>query len=360
MDKKPKILIVDDEEKNLMLLEGILLPQGYETVKAKDGEAALEAVRSSSPDVVLLDVMMPKMNGIEVCRRIKQSEETQMIPVVIVTALDGRKDRIGGIEAGADDFLTKPVDGTELTIRVKNLLKVKSYHDHMKSYNEILENDVAARTRDLKEANETVKRSYLDTIYRLSVAAEYRDEETGRHILRMSRSSAAVAKKMGLPPPEVEKMLYASPMHDVGKIGIPDRILLKPAKLDAEEWEIMKQHSTIGAKILSDSSSELIQMAKSIALTHHEKYDGSGYPGGLSGEHIPLEGRITAIADVFDALTSKRPYKPAFSIEKSVDIIKDSVGTHFDPKVAEAFFEAFDEIMNIIRGIPDKEVQVGV
>jgi len=362
VSEKAKILIVDDEEKNLKLLEALLVPMGYDVVKARDGNEALVAARDSAPDLVLLDVMMPGINGFEVCMRLKQSEKTRMIPIVIATYLDQKEQRIKGIEAGADDFLTKPFDRTVLTARVRNLLKVKAYHDYMKSHNELLEKEVAERTKQLREtldelklANKKVKKSYLDTIYRLSMAAEYRDNETGAHIRRMSLSSAAVAEEMGLPASEVEFILYASPMHDVGKIGIPDRILLKPGKLDAEEWIIMKSHTTIGAGILSGVDSELLQKAEIIALTHHEKYDGSGYPKGLSGDQIPVEGRITAIADVFDALISKRPYKPPFPIDKSIDIIKGGVGKHFDPQVAEAFFKALEKIIKIINSIPDED-----
>lgn len=216
------------------------------------------------------------------------------------------------------------------------------------------EAEVAQRTEQLREAFHKIKAASLDTIYRLSRAAEYKDENTGDHIKRMSHYSAAVARKMGLNGEAAEAILYAAPMHDVGKIGIPDHILLKPGKLDPDEWEIMKQHTIIGAKILESSETEFIQLAKVIALTHHEKYDGRGYPNGLTGSDIPLAGRIVAIADVFDALTSKRPYKEPFSVEKTFSIIKEGRGNHFDPEVVDAFFAIEDEILAIKEEYKDK------
>ncbi|MCD6142374.1 HD domain-containing protein, partial [Candidatus Bipolaricaulota bacterium] len=266
---------------------------------------------------------------------------------VMVTALHDVEDRVKALEAGADDFLTKPVDKTVLRARVQSLLKVKAYNDHMRNYQQELEAEVAKRTEELQQAFEKVKESSLETIYRLARAAEYKDEDTGTHIMRMSHYAATVARELGLPEDEAESILYAAPMHDVGKIGIPDRILLKPGKLDPDEWKVMKQHTLIGGKILSGSEAGFIKLAEVIALTHHEKWDGSGYPNGLTGEDIPIAGRITAIADVFDALTSKRPYKEPFPLEKSFSIIREGRGTHFDPAVVDAFFAVTDEILAI-------------
>jgi len=217
----------------------------------------------------------------------------------------------------------------------------------MRDYQGELEIEVAKRTQELQSAFQEIKATSLETIYRLSRAAEYKDEETGAHIMRMSHYSAAVAREIGLPEDEAESILYAAPMHDIGKIGIPDRILLKPGKLDQDEWEIMKQHTAIGGRILERSSAVYIKLGETIALTHHEKWDGTGYPHGLRGEEIPIAGRITAIADVFDALTSKRPYKEPFSIEKSFSIIQEGRGTHFDPQVVDAFFSITAEILAI-------------
>lgn len=350
----PKILVVDDEDRNRRLMEALLVPLGYEVILAVDGEEALRKVQETPLDVILLDVMMPGISGFDVARKLKENEETKIIPIVMVTALQDVESRIKAIEAGADDFLSKPVDRTELQARVKSLLQVKAYNDHMRDYQKELEAEVAKRTEELRKAFETIKTASLDTIYRLSRAAEYKDEDTGAHIKRMSNYSAAVARQMGLGKDDVETILYAAPMHDAGKIGIPDRILLKPGKLDPEEWEIMKQHTTIGGNILGGSDSGFIKLAEVIALTHHEKWDGSGYPHGLRGPAIPLAGRIAAIADVFDALTSKRPYKEAFSLEKSFAIIREGRGSHFDPEVVAAFFAVEKEILSIRETFKDQ------
>ncbi len=354
MDTKPKILVVDDEVRNLRLMEAMLIPLGYEVILAGDGEEALEKVMALPPDVILLDVMMPRMDGFEVARRLKEDEETAIIPIVMVTALREVEDRVKALEVGADDFLSKPVERIELRARVQSLLKVKAYNDHMRDYQKELEAEVAKRTEQLRRAFEQIKAASLDTIYRLSRAAEYKDEDTGAHILRMSNYSAAVARQMGQDKVTVEAILYAAPMHDVGKIGIPDRILLKPGKLDPEEWEMMKQHTVIGGRILEGSDADFIKLAKVIACTHHERWDGSGYPRGLKGVEIPLAGRIVAIADVFDALMSKRPYKEPFSQEKSFTIIKESRGSHFDPDVVDAFFAVQDEILSIKERYKDQ------
>jgi len=347
MEKRPRILVVDDEDLNLQLMEALLAPLGYEVILARDGEEALRKIQEAFPDLILLDAMMPKLDGFEVTRRLKEDEDTRIIPIVIVTALQEVQARVMALEMGADDFLAKPVDKTELRARVQSLLKVKAYNDHMRNYQQELEAEVAKRTEELQRAFEKIKEASLETIYRLARAAEYKDEDTGTHVLRMSHYSAAIARKLGLPEDEVESILYASPMHDVGKIGIPDRILLKPGKLDPDEWKVMQQHTLIGGRILSGSEAGFVKLAEVIALTHHEKWDGTGYPNGLRGEEIPIAGRITAIADVFDALTSKRPYKEPFSIEKSFSIIQGERGTHFDPKVVDAFFSITDEILTI-------------
>jgi putative two-component system response regulator len=352
--KKPTILVVDDEDLNLRVIEAMLLPLNYEVVLARDGEEALAKVRDISPDVILLDIMMPKLDGFEVARRLKEGEKTKTIPVVMVTALSEVNDRVKALQAGADDFLSKPVEKTELRARVQSLLKVKAYNDHLLTYQSELETEVAKRTEQLRQAFERIKAVSLETVYRLSRAAEYRDEDTGAHLQRMSHYAAAVSRHMGLDESMVENILYAAPMHDVGKIGIPDHILLKPAKLNPDEWEIMKQHAIIGAQILDGSDVEVIKLGEVVARTHHEKWNGSGYPVGLKGEEIPLPGRIAAISDVFDALTSKRPYKGPFSLEKSFSIIQEDRGKHFDPDVVDAFFSLKDEIIRIHEMYKDK------
>lgn len=347
MDNRARILIVDDEDRNLRLMAALLAPLGYAVEFAHDGEEALVKAEQTSPDLVLLDVMMPGLDGFEVARRLKEDVGTRIIPIVMVTALQDVESRVRALEAGADDFLTKPVDKIELRARVRSLLKVKAYSDHMRNYQQELEAEVDKRTQELQRAFKRIKAVSLETIYRLSRAAEYKDEDTGAHIRRMSSYTAAVARKLGLPEDKVESILYASPMHDVGKIGIPDRILLKPGKLDADEWEIMKEHTVIGGKILAGSMTKFIKLAETIALTHHERWDGSGYPNGLKGEGIPIAGRIAAIADVFDALTSRRPYKEPFPVEKAFSIIREGRGTHFDPQVVDAFFAITTEILAI-------------
>ncbi|MBP7282464.1 MAG: two-component system response regulator [Leptospiraceae bacterium] len=347
MKQKPIILVVDDQPQNIDLLEAYLVTQDYEIRKADNGYKALEILSDSQIDLVLLDVMMPGMNGFEVAKKIRENSRTRLIPIILVTALTEKEHRILGIEAGCDDFISKPIDKLEVLARVKSLLKVKAYNDLMSNYRKELETEVTRRTEELEQAHEKVKAASLETIYRLSIASEYKDEDTGAHIKRMSNYSAIIARQMGLGEAMVENILYAAPMHDLGKIGIPDRVLLKPGKLDSEEWEIMKEHAIIGARILEGSEAEFIKLGEVIAMCHHEKWDGSGYPYNLKGEEIPLAARIVALADVFDALTSKRAYKEPFTLEKSLEIITEGKGTHFDPDVVNAFLSSLDEILII-------------
>jgi putative two-component system response regulator len=347
MEKKPIILIADDEDRNRRLMEALLLPMGYEIMTAVNGKEAIDKVKETSPDVILMDIMMPVMDGLAAVKILKQDKDTRFIPVVMVTALREVNDRVKALEAGADDFLSKPVDKTELRARVQTLVKVKAHSDLLQNYQKQLESEVTRKTIQLQKNLEILQLASLDFINRLSRAAEYKDEDTGAHIERMSRYSEIIARKKGLDAKTVERILYAAPMHDAGKIGIPDKILLKPGKLDPDEWEIMKQHTTIGARILSGSRAGIVRLAEVIALTHHERWDGSGYPCGLKGARIPLVGRITAIADVFDALTTRRPYKEPFSVDKSFAIIQENKGTHFDPQVVDIFFAVQDEILAI-------------
>lgn len=355
MQKNPAILIVDDQPQNVELLEAYLIPHGYKILTSSNGEEALEILAAHPVDLILLDVMMPNMDGFEVTRRVRLIDDLRLLPIILVTALRETEDRIKGIDAGCDDFISKPVDKNEFLARVRSLLKIKDYNDLKSNYQKELVLEVAKRTEELKHALEKTERASLETIYRLSVAAEYKDEDTGSHVKRMSLYSAAIARQMGLDENSVKAILYAAPMHDVGKIGIPDRILLKPGKLDAKELEIMKQHTLIGANILKNSDAEFIKLGEIIALTHHEKWDGRGYPNALKGTEIPIAGRITAIADVFDALLSKRPYKESFSREKTLAIISEGRGTHFDPEVVDAFFAIQDEIFAIKMTCDSKE-----
>ncbi|MDH5525386.1 MAG: two-component system response regulator [Desulfobulbaceae bacterium] len=344
---KGKILVVDDMDINRRLLEAMLTPLGHEVFLAGNGLECLTEVEKHKPDLILLDVMMPQMDGFETVAKLKGNPATKAIPVVMITALTEIHERIKALEHGADDFLSKPVNDLELRARINSLLNVKAYHDHLKNHQLELEAEVERRTEELREAFATIKRASLETIYRLARAAEFRDDDTGEHIIRIGHFSAAIAKQMGLSSEDVENIFYAAPMHDVGKIATPDAILRKPGKLDENEWQIMRQHSKQGALILEGSDSELLRVAEVIALTHHEKWDGSGYPRGLAKEEIPIAGRITAIADVFDALTSKRPYKEPFPVEKSFAIIKEGKGSHFDPEAVEAFFAITEKILEI-------------
>ncbi|MDR3152793.1 MAG: two-component system response regulator [Deltaproteobacteria bacterium] len=353
-EKTPKVMVVDDELLNTKLIAAMLKPQGYEVVLAGDGRECLAKVRENPPDLILLDIIMPGMNGFEVVQELKREEKFAQIPVVMVTALQDVNDRVKALEVGADDFLSKPVDRMELRARVRSLLKVKAYNDHMINYRQELESEVRRRTLEIQETNaklakahERLRGASLETIFRLSRAAEFKDEDTGAHIISMSRISARLAKKCGLSDATTESILYASPMHDIGKIGIPDRILLKNGPLNDEEWTVMRMHTVFGGKILENSDIGFLRLGEVIALTHHEKFDGSGYPRGLKGRQIPLAGRIVAVADVFDALMSRRPYKPPFTSEQAAGIITDGRGRHFDPDVVDVFLKDLPNILDI-------------
>ncbi|MFH1382753.1 MAG: HD domain-containing phosphohydrolase [Chloroflexota bacterium] len=341
--EKVKILVVADARSN-SAIAAMLRPLGYEVILASDGEEALARTQDITPHVILLNIALPETNSLEVTKRLKQAEASRLIPVILMTSHEEAEERLRALEAGVDDFLTKPVDAAELQARVKSLLKVKAYNDHISHYQQEVETEVARRTQSLAKALEKIKIGSLDTVYRLSRAAEYKDEDTGAHVQRMSHYSSAIARAIGSDDDFVESVLWAAPMHDVGKIGIPDRILQKPGKLEPDEWVIMRQHTTIGAEILKDASADFIKLAEAIALSHHEKWDGSGYPRGMKGEDIPLAGRIVALADVFDALTSDRVYRAAMPLEKAMGIVKEGRGSHFDPAVVDAFASIETEI----------------
>ncbi len=347
----PTILIVDDDELNRAVLEAMLAPLDYRLEFADSGEDALHKVKNISPDVILMDIAMPGMTGFEAVKALRDDPSTEQTPIVMVSALHGVDNRIEALRAGADDYLLKPVDMVELRMRVATLIKRKRRQDHEKHHMEKLRADLKAQSADLLAARKTIRNSSMEAIFRLVAAAEYRDDDTGQHIQRMSIYAAALARRMGLPTDQVEMMAAAAQMHDIGKIGIPDSILRKTGKLDADEFEIMREHATIGADLLKESELDMIRMAETIALTHHERWDGNGYPQGLKGTRIPTEGRIAAVADVFDALTSPRCYRvpSSYSPDEALKMMREGRGSHFDPDVLDAFIDSWPEILGIMQ-----------
>ena len=352
-DKPKRILLVDDDYSTRAITQALVASLGHEVESASDGIEGLAKIRLGV-DLVLLDVVMSGIDGFEVCRRIRADAATRDIPVIMLTSMASLDDRLRAVEAGANDFIAKPIDETELRIRSTSLLKLKDTQDALKAYQAHLEDLVRQRTASLRaaldqmaEAQRVAYLAHLDTVERLAIVAEYKDRITARHIERMSRYCAVIARGLKLPPGEVELIQHASRMHDLGKIAVPDMILAKPGSLDTREWAVMREHAVIGGSILADSDSELLKAGRIIALSHHERWDGSGYPQGLKGEAIPLWGRICAVADTFDAVTSERSYKPAYSNDIALRILRDERGRQFDPAVVDVFLEHFEEIVAI-------------
>lgn len=322
INKSRTLLLVDDEPSNLHVLKQIL-QEDYHLLFAKNGRKALELSREKQPDLVLLDVMMPELSGYDVCRELKQDHRTAKNPVIFISALSDITDEAHGFEAGAVDYITKPVNPSIVKARVATHLSL-------------------VRSEELQETQ-------LEIIQRLGRAAEYKDNETGLHVIRMSHYSRLLALAAGFSEQAADQLFHAAPMHDVGKIGIPDHIMLKPGKLDDAEWQIMRRHPQIGAEIIGEHDSSLLKSARIISMTHHEKWDGSGYPNQLRGEEIPLIGRIVSVVDVFDALTSDRPYKKAWSVEEAVNLLQRESGRHFDPELTGLFMKEMSGVIEIMQ-----------
>jgi putative two-component system response regulator len=334
MHHDAKILIVDDQDVNLHLLKSVLKKANYKNIMTiSDPREVLYTFSMLQPDLILLDLMMPYLNGFEVMELLRPLvAQEDYLPILMLTADASLEVRQKALSSGAHDFLTKPLDTTEVVARVNNLLMTRFLHLRLEDRNRTLEEEVVDRTAELREAN-------VEVLERLAIAAEYRDDETGQHVKRVSDIVVLLAHSLGLPDRDLELISRASSLHDVGKIGIPDHILLKPGKLTTAEFDVMKTHTTIGARILSGARSDLVRMALSIAYTHHERWDGLGYPLGLVGDEIPIEGRIVAVADVFDALIHARPYKEAWRVEEALAEIERQAGSQFDPAVVTAFTE---------------------
>ena len=342
---KARILIVDDEPTNLQIL-GEILKADYTLSFAKSGDEALQRVSDLKPDLVLLDIKMPGMDGYQVLNTIKQNSEIMNTPVIFVTAMNEDVDEVKGLAHGAVDYIAKPLNPAIVKARVLTQIKLDKLQKQMVEQNRILEHKVADRTKALRNTQKEI-------VLRLVRAAEYRDPETGNHINRMSGAVELISRHYGLREPECELLKIASLMHDVGKVGTPDGVLLKNGKLTKEEMEVMKLHTIIGDEILEGSRYDLIQVARNVAASHHERWDGDGYPKGLADTSIPLEGRISAVADVFDALLSKRPYKEPWTVEKATDYICENSGTQFDPAVVEAFKKALPELVALRNKYPN-------
>jgi putative two-component system response regulator len=355
-DQRSKILIVDDELANVRLLERLLHDRGYsETTSTTDPLEAEQLFEEIDPDVVLLDLHMPGLDGYTLLEKFHSLVGPMTyLPILILTADVTPAARERALSLGAKDFLTKPFDRTEVLLRVNNILETRALQKALTTSNNHLEERVRERTtelwdtiRRLVESEAQTRQSQIETIRRLALAAEFRDDDTGQHIHRMSSYCAILAHRAGLERGRCEMIRISSEMHDVGKIGIPDNILLKPARLSPSERTIIERHAEIGFQILGGSGSKLLQLAATIALSHHERFDGGGYPHGLRSEEIPVEARIATIADVFDALTSDRVYRKALSLDHSLRLMRDGEGTHFDPQLLDLFLNAMDEVLVI-------------
>ena len=343
-----KVAIVDDTEINLKLFKKLMgKVEACEVFCFQNSAEGLAWCIQNTPDLVIVDYMMPAPDGLEFIRRFRaEAQSGKDIPVLMITANDQKEVRYKTLEAGANDFLTKPVDTSEFTARIRNMLALREGQKKLSDRAAWLAGEVDKATAQIRAREKEV-------ILRLSKATDYRDPETGAHILRMAHYARHIAINLGLSLGDQELILEAAPMHDIGKVGIPDYVLLKPGKYEPEEFEVMKRHSRIGYEILAGSAAPVLQAGAEIALTHHEKFDGSGYPDGLKGGAIPLFGRIAAVADVFDALTSARPYKAAWETERAAELLRSESGRHFDPVCIDAFFANWENVLKIKDNIRD-------
>lgn len=362
--KSGRVMIVDDEPINIKLIQKYLRGSGYhDFVTTSESRETISLVRSTKPDIIILDVVMPHVTGLDILKTTRNDSALSHLPILIVTASTDEQTKIDALELGATDFLHKPVKPTELLPRVKNALVLKAHHDQMAAYSKRLEAEVAQRTADLAQSREEV-------IHVLACAAEYRDQETGNHVIRVGKFAGIIARELGCSELDAELIEHAAILHDAGKIGIADSILLKPDRLTPDEFATMRRHCEYGERILkaqpSDESqlflrhsrlpstrSPVLRMAAVIARTHHERWDGTGYPDKLAGEDIPMVGRITAVADVFDALSSKRCYKDAMPLAQCIEIMRQERGKHFDPKVIDAFLARIDEAADVVTNLAD-------
>ena len=368
--RQAKVMIIDDEMLVIKVVKRYLSAEGYANfVTVNDSRQALEKIWEEQPDVILSDIHMPEVSGLDILRARQKNAKLTSIPVLILSGSSGDKVMREALELGATYFLAKPVDPYALSLRVQNALIVKSHHDHLASYALDLEEQVSRRVKQLEDSREQI-------VHCLARAAEYRDNETGEHIIRVGKYCRVIAEELGFPEKYCREIELGAQLHDVGKIGIPDSILLNPGRLTSEEFDVMKAHCGVGLGIMEPLSqqdgervrshassggfimetvdSPMLQLAASIARTHHEKWDGTGYPEKLAGEAIPIEGRICCVADVFDALCSERPYKPKFPLKKCLEIMLSERGTRFDPKVLDAFFARFAEIEEIRQTYNDQ------
>lgn len=358
-----RIMIVDDEMINIEIVKAYLEEEGFTNfLTTTDSTKAVEQVRCEKPDILLLDINMPQVSGLEILETMRTSKELRLIPAIVLTASNDPEVKLKALRLGASDFLAKPVDPSELMLRVQNVLAVKAYQDHLADYSVQLEKQVMIRTQELVLSRQ-------EAIHCLARAGEYRDDDTGYHVTRVGRYARLISEELGFESERLDLIEQAAQLHDVGKIGIPDAILHKPGKLDPQEFDLMrshcdvgrkiinplsheesirlKTHTSVGMQIMGSTNSPVLKLASVIAASHHEKWDGNGYPTGIAGTEIPIEGRIVAVADVFDALSSARPYKVAFPVEKCLQILIDGRGTHFDPDVLDAFMRRKDEAISI-------------